>query len=72
MLELHWCAISMVRRPKLEGDNMWRGHAAAFLRHARLQPNDLLQGRVLQVLPSPVSVVVWALLLKIKCTGLAT
>lgn len=51
---------------------MWRGHAAAFLRHARLQPNDLLQGRVLQVLPSPVSVVVWALLLKIKCTGLAT
>lgn len=59
----------MDRRPKLEGDNLWRGHAAAFLRHARLQSSDLLKGRVLQVLPSPVSVVVWVLLLKIKYSG---
>lgn len=36
------------RRPILEGDNWWRGHAAAFLRHARLPPEALLQGRISQ------------------------
>lgn len=38
------------RRPVLKGDNLWRGHAAAFVRHARLAPEDILcEGRVLQV-----------------------
>ncbi|CAM6120436.1 unnamed protein product [Calypogeia fissa] len=36
------------RRPALEGDNWWRGHAAAFLTHAQLPPEALRQGRVLQ------------------------
>ncbi|KAF3337917.1 sn1-specific diacylglycerol lipase beta-like isoform X4 [Carex littledalei] len=36
------------RRPALEGDNWWRGHAAAFLRFVKLQPEALLQGRVCQ------------------------
>ena len=43
------------RRPVLEGDNWWRGHAAAFLRHARLPATDLRKGRVLQVLYINVS-----------------
>ncbi|KAJ0977010.1 hypothetical protein J5N97_012484 [Dioscorea zingiberensis] len=36
------------RRPVLEGDNWWRGHAAAFLRYVRLSPNALRRGRVSQ------------------------
>ncbi|CAM6029646.1 unnamed protein product [Sphagnum balticum] len=36
------------RRPKLEGDNWWRGHAAAFLRQAHVPPEALVKGRVLQ------------------------
>lgn len=36
------------RRPILEGDNWWRGHASAFLRHARLPPEALIQGRIAQ------------------------
>lgn len=40
------------RRPGvLEGDNWWRGHTAAFLRHSRLPPEPdarLIKGRVLQ------------------------
>ncbi|KAG0625088.1 hypothetical protein M758_2G026800 [Ceratodon purpureus] len=36
------------RRPILEGDNWWRGHAAAFLRHAQLPPEALIQGRISQ------------------------
>ncbi|XP_074319737.1 uncharacterized protein LOC141656661 [Silene latifolia] len=36
------------RRPKLEGDNWWRGHAAAFLRYANLPPESLRRGRVNQ------------------------
>ncbi|KAG6544343.1 hypothetical protein Mapa_014177 [Marchantia paleacea] len=36
------------RMPKLEGDNWWRGHAAAFLRFAQLPPEALRKGRVLQ------------------------
>lgn len=36
------------RRPLLEGDNWWRGHAAAFLRHLKLPPEALRQGRVYQ------------------------
>lgn len=33
----------------LEGDNWWRGHAAAFLKYVRLSPNALRRGRVSQV-----------------------
>ncbi|KAJ7957348.1 Sn1-specific diacylglycerol lipase beta [Quillaja saponaria] len=36
------------RRPVLEGDNWWRGHAAAFLKYVDLSPEDLRQGRVNQ------------------------
>ncbi|MCO5583524.1 hypothetical protein L7F22_037435 [Adiantum nelumboides] len=37
-----------IRRPKLDGDNWWRGHAAAFLQHSKLPPEALRQGRVHQ------------------------
>ncbi|KAG0572163.1 hypothetical protein KC19_VG073500 [Ceratodon purpureus] len=50
------------RRPVLKGDNLWRGHAAAFLRHSRLTPEDgyLRIGRVLQTEREPAYfVVVW-------------
>lgn len=44
------CYFVVDRRPVLKGDNLWRGHAAAFIRHARLAPEDVLcEGRVLQV-----------------------
>ncbi|KAM7280528.1 hypothetical protein ACFE04_007662 [Oxalis oulophora] len=33
------------RRPKLEGDNWWRGHAAAFLKHIDSSPDVLRRGR---------------------------
>ncbi|XP_020595922.1 uncharacterized protein LOC110035927 [Phalaenopsis equestris] len=36
------------RRPVLEGDNWWRGHAAAFLKSANLSPQALRRGRVIQ------------------------
>ncbi|XP_056161408.1 uncharacterized protein LOC115688586 isoform X2 [Syzygium oleosum] len=36
------------RRPKLHGDNWWRGHAAAFLKYAGLPLDALRQGRVCQ------------------------
>ncbi|XP_066348411.1 uncharacterized protein [Miscanthus floridulus] len=36
------------RRPALDGDNCWRGHAAAFLRFANIPPKALLRGRVCQ------------------------
>uniref|UniRef100_A0A5B7ATG0 Uncharacterized protein n=1 Tax=Davidia involucrata TaxID=16924 RepID=A0A5B7ATG0_DAVIN len=36
------------RRPVLEGDNWWRGHAAAFLKHVNLSPEALRRGRVNQ------------------------
>lgn len=36
------------RRPKLHGDNWWRGHAAAFLKYVGLPPGALRQGRVCQ------------------------
>ncbi|XP_043724432.1 uncharacterized protein LOC122671340 isoform X2 [Telopea speciosissima] len=36
------------RRPVLEGDNWWRGHAAAFLKYVNLSPETLKQGRVSQ------------------------
>ncbi|OVA19069.1 Lipase [Macleaya cordata] len=36
------------RRPVLEGDNWWRGHAAAFLKYVSLPPEALRQGRVSQ------------------------
>ncbi|KAM0940039.1 putative fungal lipase-like domain, alpha/Beta hydrolase [Dioscorea sansibarensis] len=39
---------SRTRRPMLEGDNWWRGHAAAFLKYVRLSPNALRRGRVSQ------------------------
>ncbi|WJX15552.1 hypothetical protein P8452_05684 [Trifolium repens] len=37
------------RRPVLDGDNWWRGHAAAFLKYANLPPEALRHGRVIQV-----------------------
>ncbi|XP_020111951.1 sn1-specific diacylglycerol lipase beta isoform X6 [Ananas comosus] len=37
------------RRPVLEGDNWWRGHAAAFLKYVNLPPEALLRGRVCQM-----------------------
>ncbi|KAL6840346.1 hypothetical protein ACP4OV_030156 [Aristida adscensionis] len=36
------------RRPILEGDNWWRGHAAAFLKYANVPPEVLRKGRVNQ------------------------
>uniref|UniRef100_A0A0D9W6I3 Uncharacterized protein n=1 Tax=Leersia perrieri TaxID=77586 RepID=A0A0D9W6I3_9ORYZ len=36
------------RRPALDGDNWWRGHAAAFLRFAHIPAKALLRGRVCQ------------------------
>jgi len=45
------CYFFADRRPVLKGDNLLRGHAAAFVRHARLAPEDILcEGRVLQVI----------------------
>lgn len=41
--------VSFVRRPSLEGDNWWRGHAAAFLKFVNLPPEALCMGRVSQV-----------------------
>uniref|UniRef100_K3XF02 Uncharacterized protein n=1 Tax=Setaria italica TaxID=4555 RepID=K3XF02_SETIT len=41
--ELYFC-----RRPILEGDNCWRGHAAAFLKYANVAPEVLRKGRVSQ------------------------
>uniref|UniRef100_A0ACD5UT02 Uncharacterized protein n=1 Tax=Avena sativa TaxID=4498 RepID=A0ACD5UT02_AVESA len=35
-------------RPALDGDNWWRGHAAAFLRFANIAPTALVRGRVRQ------------------------
>jgi hypothetical protein len=43
-VELYFC-----RRPILEGDNCWRGHAAAFLKYANVAPEVLRKGRVSQV-----------------------
>eukprot|EP00268_Persea_americana_P049393 TRINITY_DN5298_c0_g1_i10.p1 TRINITY_DN5298_c0_g1~~TRINITY_DN5298_c0_g1_i10.p1 ORF type:complete len:558 (-),score=72.12 TRINITY_DN5298_c0_g1_i10:365-2038(-) len=37
------------RRPVLEGDNWWRGHAAAFLKYVKLSPEALRKGRVSQI-----------------------
>ncbi|KAG7995216.1 hypothetical protein I3843_01G097100 [Carya illinoinensis] len=36
------------RWPILDGDNWWRGHAAAFLKHVNLTPEVLRRGRVNQ------------------------
>lgn len=36
------------RRPILEGDNWWRGHAAAFLKYVNVAPEVLRKGRVSQ------------------------
>nr|XP_009402702.2 PREDICTED: uncharacterized protein LOC103986413 isoform X1 [Musa acuminata subsp. malaccensis] len=36
------------RRPMLEGDNWWRGHAAAFLKYVNMPPEALRRGRVSQ------------------------
>uniref|UniRef100_M8CYD4 Sn1-specific diacylglycerol lipase alpha n=1 Tax=Aegilops tauschii TaxID=37682 RepID=M8CYD4_AEGTA len=35
-------------RPALDGDNWWRGHAAAFLRFVNIAPTALVRGRVRQ------------------------
>lgn len=39
----------LLRRPSLENDNWWRGHAAAFLKHVNLPFKTLRRGRVCQV-----------------------
>ncbi|KAE8702957.1 putative transcription factor [Hibiscus syriacus] len=39
---------SRKRRPALDGDNWWRGHAAAFLKFVNLPPEVLRRGRVRQ------------------------
>ncbi|CDP19311.1 unnamed protein product [Coffea canephora] len=39
------------RRPAVEGDNWWRGHAAAFLKHVKSTPDALRKGRINQVSP---------------------
>ena len=39
----------LLRRPVLDGDNWWRGHAAAFLKYVNLPPEALRHGRVSQV-----------------------
>ncbi|KAK4566880.1 hypothetical protein RGQ29_002938 [Quercus rubra] len=36
------------RRPIIDGDNWWRGHAAAFLKYVNLTPEVLRHGRVNQ------------------------
>uniref|UniRef100_A0A0D9V936 Uncharacterized protein n=1 Tax=Leersia perrieri TaxID=77586 RepID=A0A0D9V936_9ORYZ len=36
------------RRPVLEGDNWWRGHAAAFLKYINVPQEVLIKGRVSQ------------------------
>ncbi|KAL5216203.1 hypothetical protein ABZP36_007604 [Zizania latifolia] len=36
------------KRPALDGDNWWRGHAAAFLRFVHIPAKALLRGRVCQ------------------------
>ncbi|XP_038723843.1 diacylglycerol lipase-beta isoform X2 [Tripterygium wilfordii] len=36
------------RRPRLHGDNWWRGHAAAFLKYVDVPPEALRKGRVCQ------------------------
>ncbi|URE04548.1 hypothetical protein MUK42_18956 [Musa troglodytarum] len=36
------------RRPMLDGDNWWRGHAAAFLKYVSMPPEALRRGRVSQ------------------------
>ncbi|KAM3702616.1 hypothetical protein ACB098_04G037800 [Castanea mollissima] len=36
------------RRPIIDGDNWWRGHAAAFLKYVNLNPEVLRHGRVNQ------------------------
>ncbi|CAO2820531.1 unnamed protein product [Amaranthus hypochondriacus] len=41
-------AWSRNRRPVLQGDNWWRGHAAAFLKYANIPPEALRRGRVNQ------------------------
>ena len=49
---MHFLYVSsafIVRRPALDGDNWWRGHAAAFLKFVDLPPEVLRRGRVCQV-----------------------
>lgn len=41
-------AWSRNRRPVLQGDNWWRGHAAAFLKYVNLSQESLRRGRVNQ------------------------
>eukprot|EP00898_Chlorokybus_atmophyticus_P002191 jgi/Chlat1/2973/Chrsp2S04701 len=43
-----WAPWRVATRPKLEGDNSWRGHAAAFLTHAGIPGTALLKARVAQ------------------------
>ncbi|XP_020240281.1 uncharacterized protein LOC109819091 isoform X2 [Cajanus cajan] len=43
------CPWSRNSRPVLDGDNWWRGHAAAFLKYVNLPPEVLRHGRVSQV-----------------------
>lgn len=43
-----WTPWTRNRRPHLDGDNRWRGHAAAFLNFVSLPPAALRRGRVSQ------------------------
>lgn len=38
-----------LRRPVLDGDNWWRGHATAFLKDVNLSQDVLRRGRVCKV-----------------------
>ena len=55
MLSFTYIAVAahqfLFRRPALDGDNWWRGHAAAFLRFVNIAPTALVRGRVRQVMP---------------------
>ncbi|KAG4984768.1 hypothetical protein JHK87_029517 [Glycine soja] len=46
---LHKFAEAAYTTPILDGDNWWRGHAAAFLKYVNLPPEALIHGRVSQV-----------------------
>ncbi|KAL2900758.1 Membrane cofactor protein [Bienertia sinuspersici] len=41
--------LTLLGRPVLQGDNWWRGHAAAFLKYVNLPKTSLRRGRVNQV-----------------------
>ncbi|KAL1805273.1 hypothetical protein ACET3Z_028341 [Daucus carota] len=58
------------RRPVLEGDNWWRGHAAAFLKDLNLTPDVLRKGRVNQMVKCKAAYFV-VVLHHLKCVVIA-